>query len=81
MREEQLSKISYNNSRAWSQVGQMAKIISEEQQMSLPKLEESRRVEVDAKELHELVVKEEGSTSLELKEKRKKVETIPEMIL
>ena len=61
-------------------MGQMAKIISENEQMSLPKLEESRRLEVDAKDLHELVVKEEGSTSPEPKEKIKEVETIPKMI-
>ena len=39
--------------------------------MSLPKLEEPKRVEVDTKELHELVVKEEGLTSLKSEENRK----------
>ena len=41
----------------------MAKILSAKQKISLPTLEEPRRVEVDALELHELVIKEEGSTS------------------
>ena len=41
----------------------MAKILSEEQQVSLPTLEEPRRVEVESMDLHEFVVKEEGSTS------------------
>ena len=63
------------------QVGQMANILSEEQQMSLPTLEEPRRVEVDSMELHAQVVKEEGSTSLEMEEKRKEVMTTPDMIL
>ena len=39
------------------QVGSMAKILLEEQQRSLPTLEEPIREEVDAKELVELVVK------------------------
>ena len=48
----------------------------------MPKFEEPKREEVDAIELHELVVKEEGSTSAELNEMRKVVEkTFPEMIL
>ena len=63
------------------QVGQMANILSEEQQMSLPTLEEPRRVEVDSMELHAQVVKEEGSTSLEMEEKRKEVMTTLDMIL
>ena len=41
------------------QVGQMAKILLEEQQRSLPTLEEPIREEVDAKELVELVMQEE----------------------
>ena len=41
-------------------MGQMAKMLLEEQQRSLPTLEEPIREEVDAKELVELVVKEEG---------------------
>ena len=60
------------------QLGKMVKILSEEQ-MSLPTLEETRRVDVDAMELHGLVVKEEGSTSLEPNKIRKEVETITEM--
>ena len=44
-------------------VRQMAKILSEEQQVSLPTLEEPRRAEVESMDLHEFVVKEEGSTS------------------
>ena len=39
------------------QVGKMENILSEEQQMSLPTLEELGRVEVDSMELHALVVK------------------------
>ena len=54
----------------------MAKIIAEEQQIILPTLEEHSRVEVDAMELIELVVEENGSTSSVLKGKRKEVETI-----
>ena len=46
------------------QVGKMAKILSTQQQMSLPTLEEPKRVQTNAMELRELVVKEEGSTSL-----------------
>ena len=49
--------------------------------MSLPTLEEPRRVEVNAMELHELVVKEEGSTSPAPNLIRKEVEILPEMIL
>ena len=45
------------------QVGQMTRILLEEQRRSLPTLEEPIREEVDAMELHELVVSEEGSTS------------------
>ena len=44
--------------------------------MSLPTLDEPRRVEVDAIELHELVVKEEGLTSPEVNETRKQVEIL-----
>ena len=53
---------------------QMAKILLEEQQESLPKLEEPKRVEVDVEELHELVVKNKKSTSSEPKEMRNEVE-------
>ena len=49
--------------------------------MSLPTLEEPKRVEVDSMELNAQVVKEEGSTSLEMEEKRKEVVTTPDMIL
>ena len=63
------------------QVGQMTKILLEEQKMSLHTLEEPRRVKVDAMELHEFVAKEKGSTSPEMREKRKKVKITPEMTL
>ena len=64
------------------QVGQMARMLLEEQQESLPKLEEPNRVEVDAKELHELVEEEKGSTSPKPEEMSKEVEkTISEMTL
>ena len=49
--------------------------------MNLPTLEEPKRVEVHAMKLHELVVKEERSTSPEPNEIRKEVEILPEMIL
>ena len=49
-------------------MGQMTRIFLEEQQRSLPRLEEPIREKVDAMELHELVVCEELSTSLELNE-------------
>ena len=62
------------------QVGQMVKILSKEQQESLSTLEEPSRVEVYAKELVELVAKEEESTSLESNEIRKEVEILPEFI-
>ena len=62
-------------------VGQRDKILSEEQQVSLPTLEEPRSVEVDDMELHELVFKEEGSTSLESIEIIKEVEILLAMIL
>ena len=62
------------------QVGQMVKILSEEQE-SLSTLEEPSRVQVDIMELHELVANKEGSTSLKIKEKRKEVKPTPEMIL
>ena len=61
------------------QMGKMAKILSKEQQMSFPTLEEPRRVEVDAMELLELFAKEEGSTSLEMEEKRKEFKTNPKI--
>ena len=44
----------------------MAKILFEEQQESLPTLDEHRRVLVDSMELHKLVFKEVGSTSPKL---------------
>ena len=46
-----------------------------------PTLEEPRSVEVDALKLHELVVKEDGSISLEPNETRKEVDILSEMIL
>ena len=49
--------------------------------MSLPILEEPRRVEIDAMNLYVLVVKEEGSTSSEPNEIRKEVKMLSEMIL
>ena len=60
----------------------MAKILLEEQQRSLSTLEEPiREKEYDAKELKDLVVKEDKPTSLESHEKIKDeiVKTIPEM--
>ena len=63
------------------QAGQMVKIHLEEQQRRLPTLEEPIREEVDAKELVELVTKENGSTSPEPNEIRKEVKILPEMIL
>ena len=59
----------------------MANILLEEQQRSFPTLEEPIREEVDAKELVELVEKEERSTSLELNEIRKEVKILSKMIL
>ena len=60
----------------------MARMLLEEQQESLPKLEEPNRVEVYAKELHQLVGEEKESISLELEDMRKEVEkTILEMTL
>ena len=53
--------------RLEAQIGQMAKIILEDQERSLPTIEELIREEVDAKEFNELVAKEE-LTSLEPKE-------------
>ena len=47
-------------------------ILLEDQQRTLPTLEEPRGVEVDSMELHELVVREEGSTSPKMEKKRKK---------
>ena len=44
-------------------------------------MEEPRRVELDAMELHELVASEEGLTSSEMEEKRKEFKTTLEMIL
>ena len=59
----------------------MSRMLLEEQQESMPKLEEPNRVEVDAK-LHELVEEEKGSSSPELEEMSKEVEkTISEMTL
>ena len=55
---------------------QMVKILLEEQQRSLPTLEEPIREEVDAKELVELVAKEEGSTSPKPNEIRKEVKIL-----
>ena len=63
------------------QMGQMAKIISEEER-SFPTFEEPKIVEVDAKVLNEIVAKEKESTSIKPKEMKKEVEkTILEMIL
>ena len=62
-------------------MGQMAKILSKEQQESLPKLEEPRRVKIDVKELHELFEKEERSNSPESQKKKREVYTISKMIL
>ena len=70
--------------RSEVQVGKMAKIILEEQQRSLSILEEPiREKENDAKELKDLVVKDEESTSPEPHEKTNDevVKTIPEMTL
>ena len=53
------------------QMEQMAKIISEEQERNFPTFEEPIREGEDAKEMKELVAKEEGSTSLERNEMRK----------
>ena len=44
-------------------MGQMAKIISEEQERNLPTFEEPIREDKDANELKELVAKEKESTS------------------
>ena len=63
------------------QVGQMTRILLEEQQRILPTLEEPIREEVDAMELHELVVSEEGSTSPKPNEIIKEVKILPEMII
>ena len=52
-------------------MGQMTRILLEDQQKTLPTFEEPRRVEVDAMELHELVASEEGRTSPEMEETRK----------
>ena len=49
--------------------------------MSFPTLEEPRKAEVEAMELHELVVKEDGSTSPKQNEIRKDVEILREIIL
>ena len=63
-------------------MGQIAKLHLEEQQRSFPKIEELKRVEVDANELDELVEEDKGSTSPE-PEKRKNEfdETIMKMTL
>ena len=50
----------------------MTRILLEEQQRTLPTLEEPRGVEVDSMELHELVGREEESTSSKMEENRKK---------
>ena len=47
------------------QVGQMAKVILEEQERIFPACEELKRVEVDTKVLKEIVGKEKESTSPE----------------
>ena len=47
----------------------------------MPNLEKPSGVDVDARELRELVVKEEGSTCPKPKEKRKAIKTILEMII
>ena len=63
-------------------MGKMTKILIEEQQRSFPALEEPiREEEYDAKELKDLVMKEDESTSLESHEKIKDdiVKTTPEM--
>ena len=63
-------------------MGKVPKIISEEQERSLPTFEEPKRVEMDAKVLNEIVAKEKESTSLKPKEMKKEVEkTIPKMTL
>ena len=45
------------------QMGQISKILLEEQQESLLQLEKPTREEVDAKELGEIVVKDESTSS------------------
>ena len=62
------------------QIGQMAKIILEDQQRSFPTIEELIREEMDAKEFNELVAKEE-LTSLEPKEKISLISEVDETIL
>ena len=52
-------------------IGQMAKVISEEQERSLPTCEELKRVEVDAKVLNEIVGKENESASPKQKDMKK----------
>ena len=63
------------------QVGQIIKIFSKEQQENLSTLEGPSRVEVDAKELVELVASQEGPTSPQMEENRKEVKITSEMIL
>ena len=64
------------------QMGQMAKIVSKEQERSSPTFEEPKRVEMDAKVLNEIATKENESTSLEQKEMKNEVEkTILNMTL
>ena len=63
-------------------MGQMTKILLEEQQRSVPTLEEPiREKEYDAKELKDLVMKEDEPPSLKSHEKIKDeiVQTIPKM--
>ena len=62
-------------------MGQMVKILLEEQQMSFPTCEEIKRVEVDANVLNEIVGKENSTFSKQKKMKKEVYKTIPKMTL